>query len=228
MKDKQSGDAVLYCEGRDIDSREIKLHFNTETHHWSKVADSITEPEQFDDAILKALVLFMQDKNSYNGSAQDLTDKLIACSNNSFERSRVSKVLIQSSERLTQLGLKYSSGKSNGKRFVKVEKFVQDTRDTTLTGERDNAISSFADNTSDYDLPAKSVDTLFDDSKTDKSNSNYYVFGSDPLKTTDPHKNGVPADPLCNDFLSSVAHMLTSNLDSQGISVADFKPRNSQ
>ena len=73
-KDRATHEATLYCEGRDIESRELKLQLNS--HRWNLIADSCVSPEQFDDEIITAMVRVMKEEKNFLGTPTELTDKI--------------------------------------------------------------------------------------------------------------------------------------------------------
>ncbi|MBQ3566499.1 MAG: AAA family ATPase [Oscillospiraceae bacterium] len=130
VKDKQSYEASLYCEGRDIESREIKLKFNSEQHRWICVADSITQPEKFDDEIITALVSVIQEEKSFYGTPTELTDKINCYTKRSYIANVVSKKILQSKFRLEKQNIIFEMKRTNGTRKIEVKYISADSDDS--------------------------------------------------------------------------------------------------
>jgi hypothetical protein len=85
-----SGQAKLYCVGRDIEYREISLKRNEE-NIWEVVSDSF----QNKDVLLIDIVLlisdFMKDKESYTGSTTELSTLLSVQSGDQISSRLLSK-----------------------------------------------------------------------------------------------------------------------------------------
>ena len=76
-KDKRGGNsATLYCVGRDIEYRELRLEFDNNTHLWSLVSDSITNEPQPSDEIILHLSAVMKSLLSFTGTATELAAEL--------------------------------------------------------------------------------------------------------------------------------------------------------
>ena len=67
---------MLYCVGRDIEYRELRLEFDNNTHLWSLVSDSITNEPQPSDEIILHLSAVMKSLLSFTGTATELAAEL--------------------------------------------------------------------------------------------------------------------------------------------------------
>ena len=86
--------ATLYCEGRDIESREMKLQRTA--HRWNLIADSCVSPEQFDDEIITAMVRVMKEVKSFLGTPTELTEKINQHTKKQYIPNVVSRKILQS------------------------------------------------------------------------------------------------------------------------------------
>lgn len=94
-----SGQAKLFCVGRDIEYREISLKRN-EDNIWEVVSDSF----QNKDVLLHDIVLlisnFMSDKNGYTGSPTELSTLLSVQSGDQISSGLMSKHIRMNLEEL--------------------------------------------------------------------------------------------------------------------------------
>lgn len=130
VKDKKSNEATLYCEGRDIESREIKLKFDSEQHRWICIADNITQPEKFDDEIITALISMMREEKSFCGTPTELTNKINCYTAHKYIANVVSKKILQSASRLEKQNILFEMKRTNGTRKIIVEYVSDDSDDS--------------------------------------------------------------------------------------------------
>jgi len=134
-----SGQAKLYCVGRDIEYREICLKRNEE-NIWEAVSDSF----QNKDVLLQDIVLlisdFMKDKDSYNGSPTELSTLLSVQSGDQISSRLLSKHIRLNLEELRKLFIYADFKKSNGKRIISLSVIRDDSVDNlgTSVGAPDN------------------------------------------------------------------------------------------
>ena len=120
-KDKATHDATLYCEGRDIESRELKLQRTA--HRWNLIADSCVSPEQFDDEIITAMVIVMKEVKSFLGTPTELTDKINQHTKKKYIPNVVSRKILQSAQRLLEQDVLFEMKRSNGIRKIQAQYF---------------------------------------------------------------------------------------------------------
>lgn len=112
-----SGQAKLYCVGRDIEYREICLKRNEE-NIWEVVSDSF----QNKDALLHDIVFlisdFMKGKESYTGSPTELSTLLSVQSGDQISSRLLSKHIRLNLEELRKRCIYADFKKSNGKRII--------------------------------------------------------------------------------------------------------------
>jgi len=95
-----SHEAKLYCVGRDIESRELKLQRTA--HRWELIADSCVSPEQFDDEIITAMVRVMKEAKCFLGTPTELTEKINLYTKKKYIPNVVSRKILQSAQRLLE------------------------------------------------------------------------------------------------------------------------------
>ena len=120
-KDRATHEATLYCEGRDIESRELKLQLTS--HRWKLIADSCVSPEQFDDEIITAMVIVMKEVKSFLGTPTELTDKINQHTKKKYIPNVVSRKILQSAQRLLEQEVLFEMKRSNGIRKIQAQYF---------------------------------------------------------------------------------------------------------
>ena len=120
--------ATLSCVGRDIESRELELE-RSEDNIWIKASDSLSESNLKDLSFIKAIEIFMCDKDIYIGNATELSTLLNQISDDTFSNKSISKNIKRLSKSLEKLGILGSARRSNGKRIVELVKAGDDSAD---------------------------------------------------------------------------------------------------
>ena len=111
-----SRNGKLICVGRDIENREICVAFDK--YHWV-VTDSI-EPYKRDMFAL-AVHDLMLDERSFIGSATALCELLHRKFGGQYFANRVTRDLIQHTDELASLGVKFTWRRSHGSRIIELE-----------------------------------------------------------------------------------------------------------
>jgi len=65
--------ATLLCTGRDIESRELKLEFDSENLVWQKLSDSLEKPP---DELAEIILCLLRTEQGWSGTASELSDLL--------------------------------------------------------------------------------------------------------------------------------------------------------
>ena len=100
-KDKRGGStATLYCTGRDIEYRELTLEFDTETHIWKLLSDSVTTEPQPQDKLIIFLSEFLSERKSFTGTATELAEALEQWSGEPLVPAALTKRLIRCRDEL--------------------------------------------------------------------------------------------------------------------------------
>lgn len=71
---RASGNATLFCTGRDIENREMEFSFDRDTCTWKIERDSLTTPEMLLPPEMEALVSFARSVGSFHGGNTEFTD----------------------------------------------------------------------------------------------------------------------------------------------------------
>ena len=94
---------------------------------WVKLNDSLSENTLHDLNFIKAVEIFMCDKDSYTGNATELSTLLNEISDDNFSNKVISKNIRRLSKSLENLGILGSARRSNGKRIVELVKIGDDS-----------------------------------------------------------------------------------------------------
>lgn len=121
-KDSRSQNtATLFCTGRDIESRELKLRFSSETCTWDLIADSLTMPEKLLPRELELLVAFMREQKHFSGGNSELAQVLSAFCGLELSAKALKQQMNRWRHKLEECGVFFDSYRSNGQRFVKID-----------------------------------------------------------------------------------------------------------
>lgn len=113
-----SSNAVLICDGRDIEYRELKIVFDRETHLWKLVGDSLTEkPEPTDNAI-SLLSDFISLVGSFSGTATELSAEIKKCCGEELLPNVLAKKLVRNRQELEQSGITYSYHRTHDRKEI--------------------------------------------------------------------------------------------------------------
>ena len=123
-----SGEATLYCTGRDIEYRELPLHFQKDTHTWV-----LTEPVEEDAPAADPEVTFLSDflkgLHSFEGTATELCELLEARTGESILPSVLSKKLVKYAGELEQNGIRIAAHRTRDSRTLSILCFGSDGSD---------------------------------------------------------------------------------------------------
>ena len=119
-----SGEATLYCTGRDIEYRELPLRFQKESHTWV-----LTEPVEADapgvDPEVTFLSAFLKGLRSFEGTATELE----AQSGENILPSVLSKKLVKYAGELEQNGIRIAARRTRDSRTLSILCFDSDGSD---------------------------------------------------------------------------------------------------
>ena len=126
VEDKRgSGDAKLYCIGRDIEYRELTLKRNGE-NVWEMVADSKTQPELLGDRIVYLLSELMRTQREFIGTPTELSEMIDPVGVEHISPKKVSRLILQSVDSLREIGITATVRRSNGKRLIELRRAESD------------------------------------------------------------------------------------------------------
>ncbi|MEA4933462.1 MAG: AAA family ATPase [Lawsonibacter sp.] len=121
LKDKRGGNtATLYCTGRDIEYRELTLEFDTETHIWKLLSDSVTTEPQPQDELIVFLSEFLSECKSFTGTATELAEMLEKRSGEPLIPAALTKRLIRYRDELTVRGITFETHRTRDRRELRL------------------------------------------------------------------------------------------------------------
>ena len=120
-----SGKAKLSCIGRDIEYRELSLERNVE-NVWEMVADSRTQPELLGDRITYLISELMCDRTKFIGTPTELSEKIDPVGMERISPKKVSRLILQSLDALSKIGIFGMVRRSNGKRLIELRRAESD------------------------------------------------------------------------------------------------------
>ena len=123
-----SGEATLYCTGRDIEYRELPLRFQKASHAWV-----LTEPVEEDTPAADPEVTFLSDflkgLHSFEGTATELCELLEVRTGESILPSVLSKKLVKYAGELEQNGIRIAAHRTRDSRTLSILCFGSDGSD---------------------------------------------------------------------------------------------------
>ena len=126
VEDKRgSGKAKLSCIGRDIEYRELTLERNGE-NVWEMVADSRTQPELLGDRIVYLISELMRERTEFIGTPTELSEKIDPVGMERISPKKVSRLILQSLDALSKIGIFGMVRRSNGKRLIELRRAESD------------------------------------------------------------------------------------------------------
>ena len=118
---RSSGNATLHCTGRDIEDREIELHFDKETCTWEYISDSVENPELVLPKELQKLVEMMKEISFFSGSNADFLEKFNRYAGTDIKANALKRKMNHWRLDLEELGVTYESKKSNNIRNIHIQ-----------------------------------------------------------------------------------------------------------
>ena len=116
-----SGQAVLYCIGRDIEYREIELK-RGEENVWEVVSDSREQPLLLESRVVFLVSELMHDRTEFIGTPTELSAKIDPAGVERITPKKVSRLILQSVDALSKIGISASVRRSNGKRLIELRR----------------------------------------------------------------------------------------------------------
>ena len=117
--------AKLSCIGRDIEYRELSLERNGE-NVWEMVVDSRTQPELLGDRIVFLVSELMRDRTEIIGTPTELSEKIDPAGVERITPKKVSRLILQSLDALSKIGISGVVRRSNGKRLIELRRAESD------------------------------------------------------------------------------------------------------
>ena len=126
IEDKRgSGKATLSCIGRDIEYRELTLERNAE-NVWELVSDSRTQSELLGGRIVILLSDLMRDRTEFIGTPTELSAQIDPVGSEGITPKKVSRLILQSVDTLSKIGISAVVRRSNGKRLIELHRAESD------------------------------------------------------------------------------------------------------
>ena len=116
-----SGQAMLYCIGRDIEYREIELK-RSEENIWEVVSDSKEQPLLLESRVAFLLSEFMKQRTKFIGTPTELSRQIDPVGIEKITPKKVSRLVLQSVDALSKIGISVSVRRSNGKRLIELRR----------------------------------------------------------------------------------------------------------
>ena len=124
-EDRSSPKATLYCTGRDIEQRELKLEFDSERFTWDMLSDSVEQPESVLNRETAQAMEYVKSIGSFSGTASEL----VAAANLETEPSVLSKKIRMDLGTLSRLGFNISFQRQRHSRKMCISYTPCDTSD---------------------------------------------------------------------------------------------------
>lgn len=128
-KERSSRTATLSCTGRDIEDRELTLHFDRERFVWKVKSDSYIPVSREMPKTLHLLVAYMMTKGYYYGSTADFTKDFCRASGVSVEPNHLKRQMNRYRFELEDEGVTFATIRRNTARMVAVT--YRDPKDNT-------------------------------------------------------------------------------------------------
>ena len=96
-----SGQAMLYCIGRDIEYREIELK-RSEENIWEVVSDSKEQPLLLESRVAFLLSEFMKQRTEFIGTPTELSQQIAPAGVEQVTPKKVSRLVLQSVDALSK------------------------------------------------------------------------------------------------------------------------------
>lgn len=126
-EEHKEGVNILYCRGRSIQERSLKLRFSKADCRWELISDSLDEPELTLTDEMRTLIQFMKTHLVFRGGNTELVEAI----KNEFPEfnttpQKLKQQMIKFRYLLEDYGVYFSSSRSNGKRTVEISYNIAD------------------------------------------------------------------------------------------------------
>ena len=123
--------ATLYCTGRDIVYRELRLEFDSETHLWNLLSDDSPHTAQPDARLLSLLSALLRRQPAINVPAATLLKIIDPDDVEGLTPNLLSRRIRKNVDTLGKNGIMVSFRKSNGERLICLQRADRDANITT-------------------------------------------------------------------------------------------------
>jgi len=101
-----SGKGIMYCQGRDIEYTELRMHFDTDVMRWIVENEPETQKSR-DNIVLSAVYLFIRERIHFEGTATELVTELKTVTDEVIYPNRVTRDLVQNGYELSKYGIDF-------------------------------------------------------------------------------------------------------------------------
>lgn len=101
-----SGKAIMYCQGRDIEYTELRMHFDTDVMRWIVENEPATQKSR-NNIVLSAIYLFIRERIHFEGTATELVEELKSVTDEVIYPNRVTRDLVQNGYELSKYGIDF-------------------------------------------------------------------------------------------------------------------------
>ena len=124
-KERGSKTATLYCTGRDIEYRELSLEFDSTTHIWNLLSDSVTSEPKPSDIAISSLSAFLNEKNVFFGTATELAEAMKPYCAEALRPNVLMKKLLRYQQELSEMGVTMETKRTHERREISLH-YVRD------------------------------------------------------------------------------------------------------
>ena len=128
--------AIMYCQGRDIEYTELRMHFDTDVMRWI-VENEPTTQKSRDNTVLSAVYLFIRERIHFEGTATELVAELKSVTDEVIYPNRVTRDLVQNGYELSKYGIDFKYERVHKGRVIILhynsERDSSDGRNVTVT-----------------------------------------------------------------------------------------------
>lgn len=96
----------MYCQGRDIEYTELRMHFDTDVMRWIVENEPATQKSR-DNIVLSAVYLFIKERIHFEGTATELVEELKSVTDEVIYPNRVTRDLVQNGYELSKYGIEF-------------------------------------------------------------------------------------------------------------------------
>ena len=128
-----SGRGTLLCTGREIESIELKVRFDSESMRWL-VVNNLASTGKKESKVLAAVYVYIRMKKHFEGSATELIQELKTVSSEVFYPNRVTRDLFEEGHKLLYYGIIFGAKRNHKGRILVLHYYEEnDTAGPTVT-----------------------------------------------------------------------------------------------
>lgn len=118
-QDKRGSErAVLICDGRDIEYRELQISFDREEHLWKLISDSREEKPEPSDNVISVVSEYILEAGDFTGTATDLSAEIKKSLNMELRPNVLAKKLMQNQQELERIGITYGYHRTHERKEI--------------------------------------------------------------------------------------------------------------